>query len=52
MLRSMWKDDDFGLTLVDAIKSGGGLLCMWDRNFLKEESIHKGYHLICIVSEV
>ena len=47
-IRKFWGDNEFQWVEVDAINMSGGLLCVWDKNFLSIKSIIQGSKWLCI----
>ena len=36
LVRRIWGSYDFDWEVIDAINGGGGMLCVWDSDFLKK----------------
>ena len=45
---NLWGSDDVKWAEVGAVERSGGILCMWDSNFLTEENIIRGDRWVCV----
>ena len=48
MVKRIWGLNDCDWSSVDAQGASGGILCIWERSFLKLETIQKGDRRVCI----
>lgn len=48
IIRKMWRSYDCNWAVVNAINGGGGLLCIWDKDFIIQENVRLGDRWICV----